>query len=140
MATCGLEATAGLAKALAAAARFVDPQGVAVVLDVKKSHDVFGESIAYALALDVAVAPERRPCLDRSRWRWRRDLPGHPERRPLRRSRVITRAGRDAFAASEGAPESSRFLRVSEAIGKQVDAAHGHLDAPDALGRSRCAG
>src|SRR5690606_22550340 len=36
-------------KALTAAARFV-VRKVAVVLDVKKSHDVFGEAIAYALA------------------------------------------------------------------------------------------
>jgi uncharacterized protein (DUF697 family) len=41
-------------KALTAAARFV-VRKVAVVLDVKKSHDVFGEAIAFALALDVAV-------------------------------------------------------------------------------------
>lgn len=36
------------------AARFV-VRKVAVVLDVKKSHDVFGESIAFALALDLVV-------------------------------------------------------------------------------------
>ncbi|HVH48055.1 MAG TPA: hypothetical protein VM925_37230, partial [Labilithrix sp.] len=41
-------------KAAVAAARFVIRK-VAVVLDVKKSHDVFGEAIAYALALDIAV-------------------------------------------------------------------------------------
>jgi len=37
------------------AARFV-VRKVAIVLDVKKSYDVFGESIAFALALDVAAA------------------------------------------------------------------------------------
>jgi hypothetical protein len=36
------------------AARFV-VRKVAVVLDVKKSHDVFGESIAFALALDLGA-------------------------------------------------------------------------------------
>ncbi len=36
------------------AARFV-VRKLAVVMDVKKSHDVFGESIAFALALDLAA-------------------------------------------------------------------------------------
>jgi hypothetical protein len=36
------------------AARFI-VRKVAIVLDVKKSHDVFGESIAFALALDIAA-------------------------------------------------------------------------------------
>jgi uncharacterized protein (DUF697 family) len=112
-------------KALAAAARFV-VRKVAVVLDVKKSHDVFGQSIAYALALDVAVAlsavhVSTAPAVGGAIYRATQNVGSAA-------LEVITRAGRDAFAASEGAPESSRFLRVSEAIGKQVDAAHGHLD------------
>jgi hypothetical protein len=37
------------------AARFV-VRKVAIVLDVKKSYDVFGESIAFALALDIGAA------------------------------------------------------------------------------------
>ncbi len=37
------------------AARFV-VRKAAIVLDVKKSYDVFGESIAFALALDIACA------------------------------------------------------------------------------------
>ena len=37
------------------AARFV-VRKAAIVLDVKKSYDVFGESIAFALALDIAAA------------------------------------------------------------------------------------
>jgi hypothetical protein len=40
---------------LVGAARFV-VRKVAVVLDVKKSYDVFGESIAFALALDIGAA------------------------------------------------------------------------------------
>lgn len=40
---------------LVGAARFV-ARKVAVVLDVKKSHDVFGESIAFALTLDIGAA------------------------------------------------------------------------------------
>jgi hypothetical protein len=41
---------------------------------------------------------------------------------------VITRAGRDAFKATEGGPEGTRFARVAEAIGKQVDQTRGHLE------------
>lgn len=37
------------------ATRFV-VRKVAMVLDVKKSHDVFGQSIAFALALDIAAS------------------------------------------------------------------------------------
>lgn len=40
---------------LVGAARFV-VRKVALVLDVKKSHDVFGESIAFALALDLGAS------------------------------------------------------------------------------------
>ena len=39
---------------------------------------------------------------------------------------VITRAGRDAWSASEG--ESSRLARVAEAIARQVDETHGRLE------------
>jgi hypothetical protein len=39
---------------LVGAARFV-VRKVAIVLDVKKSYDVFGESLAFALALDLAA-------------------------------------------------------------------------------------
>jgi len=41
-------------RAVVGAARFV-VRKLAVVLDVKKSHDVFGETIALALAVDVAM-------------------------------------------------------------------------------------
>jgi hypothetical protein len=40
---------------LVGAARFV-VRKVAIVLDVKKSYDVFGESIAFALALDIGAS------------------------------------------------------------------------------------
>ena len=50
-----LEGAAPLVKSLAVGAvRFV-ARKVAIVLDVKKSHDVFGESIAFALALDIGA-------------------------------------------------------------------------------------
>lgn len=41
-------------RAVVGAARFV-VRKIAVVLDVKKSHDVFGEAIAFAVALDLAI-------------------------------------------------------------------------------------
>lgn len=43
-----------VSRALTGAARFVIRK-VAIVLDVKKSHDVFGEAIAFALAVDLAA-------------------------------------------------------------------------------------
>ena len=48
-------ATTLASSVLVGAARFV-VRKVAVVLDVKKSHDVFGESIAFALLLDIGAA------------------------------------------------------------------------------------
>ena len=112
-------------KALTAAARFVIRK-VAVVLDVKKSHDVFGEAIAFALALDVAVQ------LEALSWGTAASV-GRAIHRATQSVgsaalEVITRAGRQAFTASEGAAESSRFARVAGAIGKQVDAASYQLD------------
>jgi hypothetical protein len=41
-------------RVLVGAARFV-MRKVAVILDVKKSHDVFGEAIVFALAVDIAA-------------------------------------------------------------------------------------
>ncbi|MBX3209754.1 MAG: hypothetical protein KF764_32265 [Labilithrix sp.] len=113
-------------KALAAAARFV-VRKVAVVLDVKKSHDVFGEAIAFALALDVAVELEAVSFATAS------TVGGAIHRATesvgSAALEVITRAGRDAFRVGEaGESESSRASRVAEAIGKQVDLARGHLD------------
>jgi uncharacterized protein (DUF697 family) len=112
-------------KALTAAARFV-VRKVAVVLDVKKSHDVFGEAIVYALALDVAVALSAvhvttAPIVGGAIYRATQSVGSAAVE-------VITRAGRDAFAATEPTTSSSRFVRVAEAIGKQVDAAHGSLE------------
>lgn len=112
-------------KALTTAARFV-VRKVAVVLDVKKSHDVFGEAIAYALALDVAV----------------RATPIHPPiAMPLGGAlfratqsvgsaalEVLTRAGREAFERTRDVSGSSRFGRVADAIGRQVDDTRVHLE------------
>jgi hypothetical protein len=107
-------------KALSAAARFV-VRKVAVVLDVKRSHDVFGEAIIFALALDVAVA-----------FGAVQEVSARSVGEALHRSvqtvgsaaiEVLSRAGRDAFTG-EG---DNRFMRVAEAIGKQVDEAHAQL-------------
>ena len=112
-------------KALTAAARFVIRK-VAVVLDVKRSHDVFGEAIAFALALDVAVSLET---LSSGTAR----AVGAAIHRATKSVgaaalEVITRAGREAFKASEGAAPSSRYARVAGAIGRQVDEASAQLD------------
>jgi hypothetical protein len=112
-------------RAVEAAARFVIRK-VAVVLDVKKSHDVFGEAIAYALALDVAVEwrivdDPRALMIGGAMYRATQTVGSAA-------LEVLTRAGRDAFKAAEGAPESSRFDRVSEAIGKQVDETRHRLE------------
>lgn len=112
-------------KAVTAAARFV-VRKVAVVLDVKKSHDVFGEAIAFALAIDIAHG------LSAIHAHTALSLGGAIHRAlggvGSQAIEVLTRAGREAFKASEGAAESSRFARVAEALGKQVDALRARLD------------
>ena len=116
-------------RALTAAARFV-VRKVAVVLDVKRSHDVFGEAIAFALALDVALELDAVTASTASRvggaiYRARESVGSAA-------LEVITRAGRQAFAAAEAGEtdgsDGSRVARVAEAIGQQVDAARGQLD------------
>ena len=112
-------------KALTAAARFIIRK-VALVLDVKRSHDVFGEAIAFALALDVAVQLEGLNAgtarhVGVSIYRSTQAVGSAA-------LEVITRAGREAFRASAGATQSSRFARVAGAIGKQVDEASAQLD------------
>lgn len=93
---------------------------VAIVLDVKKTHDVFGEAIAFAMALDSAVV---RAVVT--------PVNGDAVGLAIHRSMLtvgsglldaMTRAGREAFAG--GKPHE----RVVEAIGKHVDDAYEHLD------------
>ena len=112
-------------RAFAAAARFV-VRKVAVVLDVKKGHDVFGEAIAFALALDVALEAEAV-----------RDVSAMSVGAAIRRStqslgsaavEVLTRAGREAFAKTDRSVSAPTFARVAEAIGKQVDEARTNLE------------
>jgi hypothetical protein len=112
-------------QAAVAAARFVIRK-VAVVLDVKKSHDVFGEAIAFALALDVAFAlgavqPHAALQVGQAIHRATESVGSAA-------LEVLTRAGREAFAASASGPESSRLSRVADAIGRQVDTTRAHLD------------
>ena len=112
-------------RAFAAAARFV-VRKVAVVLDVKKGHDVFGEAIAFALALDIALEAEAV-----------RDVSALSVGAAIQRAtqslgsatiEVLTRAGREAFAKHEGGPTAPALARVAEAIGKQVDEARTNLE------------
>ena len=112
-------------RTLTAAARFVIRK-VAVVLDVKRSHDVFGEAIAFALALDVAVRLETLSSGTAASV----GAAIHRATKSVGAAalEVITRAGREAFTASEGAAESSRYARVAGAIGRQVDDASAKLD------------
>ena len=74
------EGASSLGKSIVVGAASFVVRKVAIVLDVKKSYDVFGESIAFALALDLAAAngwvheAERRAAR-------RRDPSVAPERR-----------------------------------------------------------
>lgn len=113
-------------KAVTAAARFV-VRKVALVLDVKKSHDVFGESIAFALALDVAM--ELRAIHAHTAVNVGGAVYRATQSVGSAAIEVLTRAGREAFKASEASgPESGRFQRVGAAIGKQVDDMRLNLD------------
>ncbi len=121
-------------QALAAAARFI-VRKVAIVLDVKKSHDVFGEAIAYALAVDVAmelgaVNAMRANALGAAIYRSTQSVGSAA-------LEVMTRAAREAFSAASASPSpdasaaggvvDGRYARVTAAIGKQVDEARMHL-------------
>lgn len=106
-------------KAATTLARFV-VRKVAVVLDVKKTHDVFGEAIAFAMALDSAVV---RAVVTPTNG----DAVGVAIHRSMQTVGsglidAMTRAGREAFAG--GKPHE----RVVEAIGRHVDAVYAHLD------------
>ncbi|MDB4944301.1 MAG: hypothetical protein JWP97_3835 [Labilithrix sp.] len=106
------EEPSSIAKSVAVgAARFV-VRKLAVVLDVKKSYDAFGQSIAFALALDLAA--ERGWLHEASVERV-----GAAVHRTLKvvgsgAIEALGRAGRDAFAHG-GRPQ------LAEAIGGQVD-------------------
>lgn len=106
------------AKAATTLVRFV-VRKVALVLDVKRTHDVFGEAIAFAMALDAAVA---RGAV--------RPEGGEAVGAAIHRSMqavgsglidAMTRAGREAFAG--GRPQE----RVVAAIGEHLDEVYAHL-------------
>jgi hypothetical protein len=117
-------------RAVVAAARFVIRK-VAVVLDVKKSHDVFGEALAFAIALDIVAD---------AGWTHgvaARDLQAvgtsiHHATHAVGSGALdtLTRAVRSAFAAAEpGAPTESRFARVATSVGAQLESAREDLRA-----------
>jgi hypothetical protein len=110
-------------RAAVAAARFV-MRKLALVLDVKRSHDAIGEAVAFALALDVAA-----------------EL-GFTESVPPSELGAVIHA---AICGSSSSPVSalataakraltgpglgSRRSRLAEAIGAEADASRARLDA-----------
>lgn len=106
-------------KAVTTVARFAIRK-LAMVLDVKASHDVFGESIAFALALHAAtqtgrVSPTNGEAVGVAIYK-ALELVGSA---PLA---GLTRAAKEAFAG--GKPHE----RIAEAIGKHVDEVYAQVD------------
>lgn len=98
------------------AARFI-VRKVAIVLDVKKSYEVFGESIAFAIALDVGAARGWADDAGAARL-------GGAMHRALRgvgsgAIEALVRAGRDARARATPTPGS---LQLGDALGREIDA------------------
>jgi hypothetical protein len=102
---------------LVGAARFV-VRKVAVVLDVKKSYDVFGESIAFALAIDVGAESG-----------WAHPLGGARLGAAVHRAmqqvgsgtiEALVRAGREAYTGSE--------VQLGDAIGREIDKIRAQLE------------
>lgn len=100
------------------AARFI-VRKLAIVLDVKKSYEVFGESIAFAIALDVAAARG-----------WAHDAGaarlGGAMHRSLRvvgsgALEALVRAGRDAVQAPGSLP-------IGDALGREIDAIRAKIE------------
>jgi hypothetical protein len=103
---------------LVGAARFV-VRKVAVVLDVKKSHDVFGESIAFALALDLAAS-------DGAVTEPRAAAVGAALHRTLQTVgsgtvEALVRAAREAFTRGQ-------MKEMGEAIGREVEKTRDQLE------------
>lgn len=106
-------------KAATTVARFV-VRKVAMILDVKKSHDVFGEAIAFALALDSAVTAKALVATNGP-------AVGAAIHRAIQSVGsglidAMTRAGKKAF--SGGRPHE----RIAQEIGLHIDEAWVHLD------------
>jgi len=111
-------------RAAVGAVRFV-VRKVAIVLDVKKSHDVFGEAIAFALALDAAIARgaiHSMPARDAGAMLHRAVV-------SVGSAAVETLAGairgsfeRERDAAGRSSSQT-RAARITDAVGKQIDEA-----------------
>lgn len=117
-------------RAAVGAVRFV-VRKVAVVLDVKKSHDVFGQAIAFALALDSAVA---RGALHS----WPAAEVGTILHRAVESvgsaaieglATAVRRAFERNAASGERASHQTRAARVSDAVGTHIEEAHARLTA-----------
>jgi hypothetical protein len=115
-------------RAAVGAVRFVIRK-VAVVLDVKKSHDVFGQSIAFALALDAAAtrgALQSRPAMEVGNILHRAlESVGSAAIEGL--ASAVRRAFEKTATSSEGGSQQTRAARVADAVGSQIDDAHGRL-------------
>lgn len=116
-------------KAVTAVGRFV-VRKLAVILDVKKSHDVFGEALAFALALDAAVSSSGLGAASPA-------AVGAAIHRSIRAVGAgpidaITRAGRASLTrrADDGSPVGTNkpHARIAEEIGAQIDEAWVQLD------------
>lgn len=112
------------------AVRFV-VRKVAVVLDVKKSHDVFGQCIAFALALDVALtrgALQSWPALDVGSIIHRSvESVGSAAIEGL--ATAVRRAFENEKTANahERASHQTRAARVADAVGTHIEEAHARL-------------
>jgi hypothetical protein len=115
-------------RAAVGAVRFV-VRKVAVVLDVKKSHDVFGQSIAFALALDAAVARgalQSRPAMEVGNIIHRAlESVGSAAIEGL--AKAIRRGFEKTAVPSEGAAHQTRAARVADAVGAHIEDAHVRL-------------
>jgi hypothetical protein len=94
------------------AARFI-VRKVAIVLDVKKCHEVFGESIAFAVALDIGASRG-----------WAREASA--ERLGGAMHRSLKAVGSGAFealfrAGREAAKAGGNPARMGDAIGREID-------------------
>jgi hypothetical protein len=113
-------------RAFVGAARFVIRK-VAVVLDVKKSHDVFGEAIAFAVALDLAAAGGWTDALDP------RALGAAIHRTVSAVGSglvdTVTRAGRSAWSNPANDAGDTRLARIAAEIAREIDLGRDALNA-----------
>lgn len=116
-------------RAAVGAVRFV-VRKIAVVMDVKKSHDVFGQCIAFALALDAAIARgalQSRPAMEVGNILHRAlESVGSAAIEGL--ATAVRRAfEKNPAVQGEGASQQTRAARVAEAVGTHIEDAHMRL-------------